>query len=235
MLKLIAHRGASAQAPENTLSAFRQALEIGVDAIELDVRLTQDGVPVIFHDAFINRTTNANLHKRIDQMTLQELHKLDAGSWFDKKYAGEKIPTLEDFFSLERGSTGLMIEIKEGRQPPKEMVASILQRVPQQPNISLGSFSLEIVDELLKQNTRHTIVGIIEKAAMTDAFMDRKLRRLVFWYKMIDPMLVQRLHGTEIWAFTVNTLRVAEFLKAIHIDGLITNHPHIIKTILNPI
>ena len=104
------HRGASAYAPENTLASFRRALDLGADGIELDVTLTKDGVPVIIHDGAVDRTTNGK--GLINQMTFEQVRQLDAGSWFDKKYRGEKIPTLEQVLT-EIAPRGIVnIELK---------------------------------------------------------------------------------------------------------------------------
>ena len=94
MTLIIGHRGGSAYAPENTLSAFNHALELGADGIELDVTLTRDNVPVVIHDDKVDRTTNG--HGLVKDLPLDEIRQLDAGSWFNEKYRGEKIPTLAE-------------------------------------------------------------------------------------------------------------------------------------------
>jgi glycerophosphoryl diester phosphodiesterase len=91
---IIAHRGAPAAAPENTLVAFREALTAGSQAIEFDVHISRDGEPVVIHDATLDRTTNGK--GAVADLTLAELKQLDAGSWFGPESAGEKIPTLDE-------------------------------------------------------------------------------------------------------------------------------------------
>ncbi|MCX7838407.1 MAG: glycerophosphodiester phosphodiesterase family protein, partial [Anaerolineae bacterium] len=106
---ILAHRGASAYAPENTLAAFNLAFELGADGIELDVSLTRDGIPVVIHDDTVDRTTNG--HGAVNQFTLAELQQLDASNRMEK-YRGEKIPTLEEVLRAV-GTRGLInIEIK---------------------------------------------------------------------------------------------------------------------------
>jgi len=109
--KLIGHRGALASAPENTLAAIRQAHKEGATWVELDVMLTKDKQPVIIHDDKLDRISNGT--GNVDDLTLEELRKFDFGSWFDKKFAGEKIPTLQEACELvhELGM-GLNLEIK---------------------------------------------------------------------------------------------------------------------------
>ncbi|MBI5034164.1 MAG: glycerophosphodiester phosphodiesterase [Chloroflexi bacterium] len=107
---IIGHRGASASAPENTLASFRLALDMGADGVELDVTLTKDDVPVIIHDGTVDRTTNGK--GLINQMTLGEVRQLDAGGWFNAKFCGEKIPTLEEVLT-EISPRGIVnIELK---------------------------------------------------------------------------------------------------------------------------
>jgi len=99
----IGHRGAAGHAPENTLAAVRQGIELGVDFVEIDVRRTADGVLVALHDATVNRTTNGR--GRVEALSLGEVRKLDAGN-------GERIPTVEEVLQMAGGRTGLMLELK---------------------------------------------------------------------------------------------------------------------------
>lgn len=110
--KIIAHRGALLEAPENTLLAFEKAIEIGADLIELDVRATQDGVLVVIHDERVDRTTNGS--GAVHKMTLAELRSLDAGSWMSAAFRGERVPTLEDVLIRLKGQVQLAIEVKAG-------------------------------------------------------------------------------------------------------------------------
>ncbi len=109
---IIAHRGDSAHRPENTLVAFKRALEVGADIVEFDVQLTKDGEVVVLHDVTVNRTTSGTGSVR--DLTLAELKKLDAGfpQKFGSSHAGERIPTLEEALRLLRGRAKVMVEIK---------------------------------------------------------------------------------------------------------------------------
>jgi glycerophosphoryl diester phosphodiesterase len=126
---LVAHRGASAYAPEHTLAAYRLAIEMGADYVEQDLAVTKDGVLICLHDASLERTTNVEelFPNRVstqtiegktrqawlaNDFTLAEIKTLDAGSWFDKKFAGEKIPTFDEAVALVRGKAGLFPELK---------------------------------------------------------------------------------------------------------------------------
>ena len=107
----IAHRGASSYAPENTFAAYDKALAMGVNHIELDVHLTRDGHIVVIHDDTVDRTTNA--HGSVADFTLDELRALDAGSWFDPEYAGERIRSLGETLEHYKGRLYFHIEIKQ--------------------------------------------------------------------------------------------------------------------------
>src|SRR5437899_360443 len=112
---IIAHRGSSVSAPENTLAAFRRALVDRADAIELDVRLTADREVVVFHDAQLRRTTDGR--GSAEDQRLDDLKRLSAGAWFGRAFAREKIPTLVEVFELLKDSqVGLNIEIKASRR-----------------------------------------------------------------------------------------------------------------------
>ncbi len=106
---IIAHRGASAAAPENTLAAFTLAVALGADGIELDVKLSKDGVPVIMHDLTVDRTTDG--HGRVADLTLAELKKLDAGAKKDARFAGERVPTLAEVFEAVADKLWINVEL----------------------------------------------------------------------------------------------------------------------------
>lgn len=110
---LYAHRGASAEAPENTLAAFRRALECGADGIELDIHLSADGVPVVLHDDRLERTSDGS--GAVADRTVAELAELDAGSWFSPEFAGEPLPTLEETLGLLAGRLRLNLEVKDSQ------------------------------------------------------------------------------------------------------------------------
>ena len=105
-----AHRGSSGTAPENTLAAYREAADAGADIVEADVQLTADGKAIAFHDKYLSRTSNGK--GKIDQMDYESLRDSDAGSWFNPKFRGERIPLLHDVIEVIRDKTYLNIEVK---------------------------------------------------------------------------------------------------------------------------
>lgn len=225
---IIAHRGASVEAPENTLAAFKRALEIGVDAIEMDLHITKDSVPVVIHDSSLERTTNCTDGRCVEELTLSELKGLDAGSRFSTAYANEQIPTLEEVLLLDRGDTMLMLEIKDGTKNIERLMSSILSVLPKDdPSIILGSFEPDIIKAL--QNTPYSLIGIVEEESFAHLFLEMGIKHLALWSKIIGPRLLQDIANkhlqTSVWVFTVDDIEDARFLKSINIDGIITNDP----------
>lgn len=231
MIEWIAHRGASKEAPENTLAAFKKAIEIGVDWIEMDVHVSRDGIPFIIHDAIIGRTCSGPQGKRITDFPMAEIEEFDAGSWFDPQFSNEKIVTLDAVLAMDRGKTGLMIELKKGHSPFKVISSAVVKAVKGHSNLVVGSFSHHIIEEIQALAPEIPLIGIIEDFNRVEIFREMKLPRWAIWYKLLNPALINGLHeeGSSVWAFTVDERRVAEFLVSIGVDGIITNDPRNLK------
>ncbi len=121
--RLVAHRGASHDAPENTIAAFHKAWELGVECVELDIHLTRDHEVVVIHDDNTKRTTG--LDRDVASLTLAELQVLDAGSWMSPRFAGERIPTIaEALATIPEGRT-MFIEIKSGPETAGALARAI--------------------------------------------------------------------------------------------------------------
>jgi glycerophosphoryl diester phosphodiesterase len=136
----IAHRGDSAQAPENTMPAFSKALSAGARRFEFDVRFTSSDVPVVMHDATVDRTTNGS--GEVAALSLDQLRALDAGSWFGKAYRGAHVPTLYEALNLaKRHGATVMVELKT--VPTDAQMSQFLDRVrwlSMAPDITVTSF-----------------------------------------------------------------------------------------------
>lgn len=157
---IIAHRGASAFAPENTFAAFQKALDAGADGIELDVRLAKDAIPVVIHDSLLKRL--AGLEKKVADLPSEELKKIDVGSWFnqafpqkaDDKFAAERVPTLASLFDFLRDYRGLIyVELKGKNAATDALVKNVCDLIRQTdlvPNIIVKSFNLEAI-KIVKQ------------------------------------------------------------------------------------
>ena len=140
---IIAHRGASAVAPENTLAAFTTAVSMGADAIEMDVKLTSDKEVVVMHDSSVNRTTNGT--GEVKSLTFKEIKMLDAGSKFSSRYSGEKIPSLREICEKLKGKLLLNIELTNygtflDALPLK--VADLVSEYDMQREVLISSFNI---------------------------------------------------------------------------------------------
>jgi len=138
---IIAHRGASAHAPENTLAAFQLAVEQGADGIELDVKLSVDGHVIVMHDASVDRTTGSQ--GRVKDKTLDELRTLEAGSFFSENFEKEKIPTLEEVFETVGKKIFINVELTNYTSPRDHLVESVcmlVKRFGLQKRIMFSSF-----------------------------------------------------------------------------------------------
>lgn len=149
---IVGHRGASAEAPENTLAALRLAVEAGSDGVEFDVRLARDGVPVVIHDATLKRT--GGVKAAVAEFTSKELGKIDVGSWFDggKRFAAERVPTLAKTLESLRPFPGLVfIELKCEEREIESLTAAVCEVVkdsPLGPRIIVKSFKLAVIPQV---------------------------------------------------------------------------------------
>ncbi|UOQ57519.1 hypothetical protein MUN78_01340 [Leucobacter allii] len=154
---IISHRGAAAIAPENTLAAMRIAFEQGVDFVETDVQLTADGVPVLMHDETVDRTTSGG--GAVARWTLAELRTLDAGGWFSADFAGERVPTFEEFVDeLAPTTSRALVELKGPWDAEQvEQVVELLRERHLVNRVALQSFevpTLEILGEVAPECAR---------------------------------------------------------------------------------
>lgn len=146
----MAHRGWSGKAPENTMTAIRLALaEPAIRGIEIDVQLSRDGVPVLIHDFTLERTTSGR--GLVMDHTLEELRELDAGSWFNERFAGERIPTLEEVLQAVKGRCTLNIELKATSDMYPgiaEKVLELLERHEMKQEVCITSFDHDLIRQV---------------------------------------------------------------------------------------
>lgn len=146
---IIAHRGASGEAPENTMASFRLAIQQGTDAIELDVQRTKDGRLVVMHDPFLGRTNDGK--GRLSQKKLHELRSIDAGSWFDPQFSKERIPALGDVLDTFKKTTHYVIELKFYQRDKIGFARQVYEMVAQRgllESTMFLSFSARILDAI---------------------------------------------------------------------------------------
>lgn len=149
---VIAHRGASFTAPENTFAAFNKAVEMQADMIELDVQLSADGVPVVFHDEWLEDHTDGS--GRIMNLELNAIKHLDAGSWFSPEFKGERIPTLDEVLKWAKNRILLNIEIKSesvSREPSggvEEKVLDLVDKHEMHNQVLISSFNYTVLKRI---------------------------------------------------------------------------------------
>jgi glycerophosphoryl diester phosphodiesterase len=232
---VIAHRGFSGIAPENTLTAFKKAIEIGADMIELDVMLSKDGELVVIHDKTVNRTTNGK--GKVSDFTLGELKKLDAGTWFKKHFKDEKIPSLEEVLDLAKNKILLNIEIKKDAYNPEkkkggveEKTVLLLEKYNMNSQVIVSSFNPHIVKRikefepeistafLYRYRINKGLIKIVHNLNV-DALNPGKR----FFTKKASAEVHQS--DLKINIYTINQKReMAKFIK-MGVDGIITNYP----------
>lgn len=236
-LELVAHRGESADAPENTLAAFRLAWERKVTTIELDVHLTADGKLAVIHDFDTQRTTGVK--KIIRQSRWDELKDLDAGSWKDPKYAGERIPTLEQALATIPDSGRCFIEIKVGPEAVPPVARAIEASGLKPAQLAIISFNAEAIaaarqqlpdikayflSGFKKDKTTRKWSPTIEE--LIKAAQEIKADGLDLSYKgPIDEALVRKVREAKLalYMYTVNDADVARKLAKLGVDGVTTD------------
>ncbi len=237
---IFAHRGSSAHAPENTLAAFNLAIQQGADAIELDAKLTADGQVVVIHDPTVNRTTGSEGVVR--QMTLADLKKLDAGSYFDFSFRGETIPTLDEVFESVGHRIFINVEITNYTSPLDNLpgcIARIVKRHKLEKQILFSSFNpiaLIRVKRLLPQ----TPVGLLALSGKSGAWSRSWIGRLI-GYQALHPetsdvteALIKKVHqwNCRIHVYTVNSEQQMRQLFSWGVDGIFSDDPVLAKQIL---
>jgi len=226
---VIAHRGASAVAPENTMAAFRRAVELGADCIETDLHLSRDGRLVILHDATLNRTTNGE--GPVKNLTLAELRELDAGRWFSQQFAGERLPTIEELLDFAgQVDLSLYLEIKGGAGYGVEraVISALRGRKESKASVVL-CFDASVLDRI-HQLDRLVMTGLLfesDPEAMVREAVRVGARQIAPRGDCITPELIADAHrrGLKLVAWTVNEPTQMRALAAAGIDGIITNHP----------
>ncbi|KRU25235.1 glycerophosphodiester phosphodiesterase [Clostridium botulinum] len=229
--KILAHRGASAYAPENTMAAFKKAIEMNADGIELDVHLSKDGYIVIIHDERVDRTTDGK--GEVKDFSLDELRRLDAGSWFSDEYKDEKIPTLEELLKLIKNTElYLNIEIKAGyRAYPniEEKVIAMIEKYKMLDRVVISSFdhySLVRVKEI-NSNIK---TGMLYEAALYEPWeyaRSIKVEALHPNYITLTKEFIDKayINNFEVNPYTINDEANMKSLIKNKVTSIITNYP----------
>lgn len=232
---VMAHRGLSADAPENTLYAFSDAILVGEDFIELDVQQTRDGVLVVMHDSNLKRTTGVN--KDIWDVDYADIQNLDAGSWFDPAYANARIPTLEETLQFVDKRAKLNIEIKptkHGSDTLEQDVAELITQYQYTDACYVTSFSYGSLKKVKEANPEirtgylmSVAYGQFYSLKYADAFSLNKV--------FVTSQVVNAAHqqGKQIFAWTVNGMSEVRSLCNLHVDSIITDDPVMVQNVIS--
>ncbi|GAA1611928.1 glycerophosphodiester phosphodiesterase [Actinoplanes couchii] len=228
---MVAHRGASAVAPENTLAATRLALAARADWIETDTQPSRDGVPFVLHDRTVTRTTNGT--GAIRKLTAARLKKLDAGSWFARRFTGARLPTLAQQLAYVRRHDGRMIVEIKGPHTKTQILAVVRVIRAQQMT---GRVLLQSFDEVSLRRVRQLApelpIALLRTTIDKDPVAVSKRLGLAAYNPkgsalLARPGVVARLHtaGVAVFAWTEDSAARWKRLDAIRVDGIITNKP----------
>lgn len=232
MPQIVAHRGASGDAPENTLAAIRLAAQQGASWIEIDVNISRDEIPVLHHDDTIDRCSDAT--GLVIERTLQELKSCDSGSWFSEQFSGEAVATLDECLALcNELALGINLEIKptSGWEiPTTRRIIESLQTQTRLPDIVLSSFShvaLQCAAELAPQLPRASLFVIAPPDWRQLTGQVQACNIHLHANSLLHAELVQQCHdaGMGVYCYTVNSTAQAEALFQLGVDGVISNYP----------
>lgn len=239
---VIAHRGASGHAPENTIAAFRRAVELGAGFIETDLHLTRDAKFVAIHDATLERTTNG--HGAVHNATLEDLRKLDAGQWYDREFAGEKIPTLEEVLQFSKDNDVVFyLEVKyDVAWGMHHTLVAAIRKAENAARTVVISFDPSTISAVRRVDPS-IMVGLLvddsDQAARPDLVktaQDAGARQLCIQASILTPEFVDRAHGADLQA-VVWTINEAEQMRAAvrtGVDGIMTDLPDRLRALLEP-
>ena len=236
----IAHRGASGEglAPENTLAAFERAIQIGVDAVELDVRASRDGKVVVIHDATLDRTTNRT--GAVSEMTLAEIRRADAGARVGLR--GERVPTLDEVLDLIRNRALALIEIKAGYLA--ERVLEVVDLLDAGSQVLIQSFDPDTVRRIkaldptiptaLLVGKLPTSPSRVRARRMVREIMEVGANALTVWHATLTPPFFEemRRRAVSVWTWTVDEEVAMRDMVQLGVQGIITNYPDRLNRVL---
>lgn len=232
---IFAHRGASAHAPENTLAAFKLALEQNADGIELDVKLSSDGHVVVIHDPTVDRTTGAK--GRVKDMSLADLRGLNAGSFFSQNFSHERIPTLEEVFETMGKRLFINVELTNYNSPRDHLVETacmLVKKFNLQKHVMFSSFfpsNLSKAGSYLPEVPRGLLAlnGIAGAWARSFGYAFGKYQALHPYWSDVSPEQVQRVHRLKgrVHVWTVNKAEDMRRLFHWGVDAIFTDDPQL--------
>jgi glycerophosphoryl diester phosphodiesterase len=239
---LIAHRGYRKRYPENTLAAFAAAFDAGARMVELDVTLTRDRRVVVLHDDTLDRTTDGC--GQVRDFTLDELKQLDAGRWFTPRFAGERLPTLEEVLELCADRGMVNIEIKAGAfevgRPADAIEEQILSAVAERGmggRVLISSFETRFLARIADRANAPAVGVLTERRTGSDPLKLCKRLRAFSWhpdFRSVTSARVRAMHaaGIMVLPYTVNRPEDFRILLQMGVDGVFTDDPPLLQAVI---
>jgi len=238
---LIGHRGYPAKFPENTLASFEGAIQAGCDMIELDVTLTKDRKVVVIHDDTLDRTTSGK--GPVKNHALSDIRTLDAGSWFNPRFAAQRVPELSEVMELTAGRCMLNIEIKESAfeadypaDAIEHQVAELVKTTRTTDRVIISSFDKRMLQRIAAMDAPPAVAYISNHGADKSVLEILLKMRAFSWhprFKVLTRDQVDMLHaaGLKIFPWTINTREEAQRILALGVDGLICNELRVMRAV----
>ena len=239
LARIVAHRGDPSRAPENTLASFARALQVGVWAVELDVHMTQDGVPVVIHDSSVDRCSDGE--GRVRDLTLAELKRLDAGAWFDAQFAGERIPTLEEAAQAIPAPVWLQVHLRHHDNESDRFERAVLEAVQRQDAVGRTCFTHGARHSLhrLRELEPKCRVCWLPRGGEQDVeyvddayYMHYRIIQPV--YRIVNQAFVDYAHARQMWVqvFWADDAESIRSFVDMGADAILTNYPQRMRDVL---
>lgn len=225
--EIIAHRGFSAEAPENTLSSVEAAIKAKADRVEIDVQLGLDGTVYLMHDTTLSRTTGVN--NRLSNLTDDEIEQLDAGSWFSEEFEGEKVPKLSDVLEVCKGKIALKIELKPQNGNEKELAKAVVEEVQESgmsQNVMISSFSKNAI-MTVRNLDKNIISGLIVIFIYGEYSGINYADGIVINQNFLTLEQASAIKRSNklVYAWTPNSYDDLRAVNRLGVDGIITDYP----------
>ncbi|CAN5354237.1 glycerophosphodiester phosphodiesterase [soil metagenome] len=238
---VIAHRGASFSAPENTMPAFNKAIEMKADMIELDVLPTRDNIPIVLHDEKLNRTTTGE--GPVAGTLFRELQELDAGSWFDPSFKNTKIPSLETVLKWAKNKIALNIEIKgngrrSGESDLESQIIEMIDHYDMRDHVVISSFRCNAIRQVKKSSPTTSTALLNWKYSYGTRRVYLFMRYCkadglnILARQMKDPLMnLLKKNHVPVWIYTVNNEQDMRIAIRKGATGIITDRPDLLRRV----
>lgn len=229
--KVIAHRGFSGIAPENTLAAIQKAIDHQFEYYELDIHKTKDDSLMVIHDASVNRTSSNGMKGKVAEMTYEELSKVEVGysSKFGEEFKGEKVPTLREALTISKGKIKVCVELKV-KGVEKEML-DIINDLGMKDEVIVFSFYYEALEKVRQLDEDIPILFLVGSANERSIDMAKAINAQAIGAGGGNPITkeyIEKAHktGLEVWRWTVDDEKTMKALIEVGVDGIISNFPN---------